>query len=81
MEKTVSWRRTPHPIVFAGVIACCAQAVCQVGIKEIYHEHWQRLFEVIPNIKVIITCRDPRDIYISLIEMRRYCQGSKLEVA
>lgn len=44
----------------------------QLGIKEIYHTHWRKLFEVIPNIKVIITSRDPRDIYLSLIEMRSH---------
>lgn len=44
----------------------------QVGIKEIYHSQWRTLFEEIDNIKVVITVRDPRDMFLSLMEMRKH---------
>jgi hypothetical protein len=63
-----------HPIqsFFRDLLPAVLLHYRQIGIKEIYHEQWARLFDAIPDIKVIVTCRDPRDIYISLMEMRRY---------
>ena len=40
--------------------------VGQVGIKEIFHEGWQAYQQAFPDMKVLVTSRDPRDIYISL---------------
>ena len=44
----------------------------QVGIKEIYHAHWRELFERVDDVRVVFTVRDPRDIYLSLLEMRKH---------
>ena len=38
----------------------------QIGVKEIRHEGWQDYLHYFPDMKVILTGRDPRDIYISL---------------
>ncbi len=40
-------------------------SISQIGIKEIHHENWESLFNTFPNMKVVLTGRDPRDIYIS----------------
>ena len=42
--------------------------VAQVGVKEIHREHWEDLADAFPNMNVIVTGRDPRDIYISLFK-------------
>ncbi len=38
----------------------------QVGVKEIRHDNWRNYIETFPEMKVVLTSRDPRDIYISL---------------
>ncbi len=38
----------------------------QVGVKEINNQGWQHYVRSFENIRVILTARDPRDIYISL---------------
>lgn len=43
-----------------------APHVSQIGVKEIRHRRWRRLFRLFPDMKVLLTARDPRDIYISL---------------
>lgn len=45
----------------------------QIGIKEISHKGWGYYLIHFPNMKVIVTGRDPRDIYISIY--RRWEQG------
>jgi len=45
--------------------------VRQAGIKEIHHERWEALVNAIPDMAVIITARDPRDIYLSLLHKSR----------
>lgn len=40
--------------------------VQQFGVKEIRHEGWRRYLRAFPGMKVVLTGRDPRDIYISL---------------
>ncbi len=40
--------------------------VGQIGVKEIRHDRWRRLFRLFPGMKVLLTARDPRDIYLSL---------------
>lgn len=39
--------------------------VSQIGVKEIDNRGWQNYFHHFPNMKVIFTGRDPRDIYLS----------------
>jgi hypothetical protein len=38
----------------------------QIGIKEIHHKHWRNVYRAFPDMKVVLTGRDPRDIYLSL---------------
>lgn len=38
----------------------------QIGVKEIRHDRWRRLFRLFPEMKILLTARDPRDIYLSL---------------
>lgn len=38
----------------------------QVGIKEIRHKRWGNVYRAFPDMKVVLTGRDPRDIYLSL---------------
>lgn len=38
----------------------------QIGVKEIRHMGWQNYVRHFPNMRVVMTGRDPRDIYISM---------------
>ena len=38
----------------------------QIGVKEIRHEAWKEYWYCFPDMKVLMTGRDPRDIYLSL---------------
>ena len=42
------------------------QEIAQVGIKEIFHGHWRRIVDGFPDTRIILSARDPRDIYLSL---------------
>lgn len=42
------------------------EQVSQVGVKEIFHDGWRGYARAFPGMKVLLTGRDPRDIYISL---------------
>ena len=48
----------------------------QVGIKEIFHANWRKLHAGFPNLRIILTARDPRDIYLSL--RGRYLAGTAI---
>lgn len=39
--------------------------VKQVGVKEIQHRGWRFYAEQFPDIRVVLTARDPRDIFVS----------------
>lgn len=47
--------------------------VSQVGIKEIFHDNWRRVVGEFPDTRIVLTARDPRDIYLSL--RSRYVKG------
>ncbi|MBD3307306.1 hypothetical protein GF339_12770 [candidate division KSB3 bacterium] len=47
----------------------------QVGIKEIRHRHWQDILQAFPNTRVVLTGRDPRDIYLSLYYKKLHIKG------
>lgn len=38
----------------------------QIGVKEIEHTGWDKYIKYIPNTKIILTGRHPKDIYISI---------------
>ncbi len=44
--------------------------VGQIGIKEINHAGGERLLEAMPRARVVVTGRDPRDVYLSLHHKR-----------
>jgi Sulfotransferase family len=48
----------------------------QVGIKEIFHANWRKMHAGFPNLRIILTARDPRDIYLSL--RGRYLAGTAI---
>jgi hypothetical protein len=50
--------------------------VAQFGVKEIFHSGWTKYHQAFPNMKVILTARDPRDIFISLY--RRHQKGNAI---
>lgn len=42
------------------------RCVSQVGVKEIGHSGWRMYLRQFPDMKIVLTGRDPRDIYLSL---------------
>lgn len=46
-------------------------SVEQIGVKEIAHEGWERYAEVFPEMRVLVLGRDPRDVYLSMLDRRR----------
>lgn len=46
-------------------------ANAQIGVKEIRNQGWENYWQHFPDMKVILTGRDPRDIYISTYYHRR----------
>jgi hypothetical protein len=50
---------------------------CLLGIKEIHHHGWEKIYQVFPEMKVILIGRDPRDIYFSLNSVARRRQKLK----
>jgi hypothetical protein len=40
--------------------------VTQIGVKEIKHMGWKNYVKHFPDLKVVLTGRDPRDIYLSM---------------
>lgn len=49
-----------------------AAHIAQIGIKEIRNDRWRRLWRFFPDMRVILTGRDPRDIYLSLHHKVKY---------
>jgi len=50
--------------------------IAQIGIKEIFHANWRAIQKGFPNLRVVLTARDPRDIYLSL--HNRYMSGAAI---
>jgi hypothetical protein len=46
----------------------------QIGVKEIRHQGWQNYLRHFPKMRVIMTGRDPRDLYISYF--RKWQRGT-----
>lgn len=49
--------------------------VRQIGVKEIFNAGWEAYVECFENIRIVLTGRDPRDIYISLHERKALGRG------
>ncbi len=66
-------RRRPGALVrgFRDTVAGpMSEHVQQVGVKEIAHSGWQHYQQVFPDMRVIVLGRDPRDIYLSMLDRR-----------
>lgn len=48
----------------------------QLGVKEIRHGGWRNYYHRFPEMKVVLTGRDPRDIYISLFYRQKSGYGT-----
>lgn len=53
-------------VLFGDLMPLLSPHVRQVGVKEIRHQGWQHYLRLFPEMKVLLTARDPRDIYLSL---------------
>jgi Sulfotransferase family len=49
----------------------CSAHFEQIGIKEITHTGWEDVSRLFPEMRVVVTVRDPRDIYLSLYHRRK----------
>lgn len=58
------------------VIDKLSGVVSQFGVKEIRHQGWESYLEHFPDRRVILTGRDPRDIYISVYHRVRQGKGT-----
>lgn len=58
------------------VIEKLSGVVSQFGVKEIRHDGWESYLEHFPDTRIILTARDPRDIYISLYHRVRQEKGT-----
>lgn len=50
------------------VLPLLYEKVAQVGVKEVKLNKWRQYKQIFPDMKVIVTARDPRDIYLSILE-------------
>ena len=60
----------------ADLLPRLAPCVGQVGVKEIVLDGWHHYIDLFPDVRVLITGRDPRDIYLSLHDRVTSGQGS-----
>ena len=51
------------------------RCVPQVGVKEIRHSGWKSYQRHFPDMKIVLTGRDPRDIYLSLHDRLKRGRG------
>ncbi len=58
------------------LVPALLRRVGQVGVKEIFHADWRRVVAPFPRVRIVLTARDPRDIYLSL--KTRYLAGSAI---
>jgi len=69
------WSGVKRPLLFRAfrkeLLPQLQQVVAQVGVKEIFHKHWRRYLRAFPDMRIVLTARDPRDIYISLYHRHR----------
>ena len=66
-------RRRPGTLVRGfrdAVVNPLSERVQQVGVKEITHTGWRHYQQNFTNMRVIVLGRDPRDIYLSMLDRR-----------
>lgn len=47
----------------------------QVGVKETQHQGWRYFKQELPSMRIVLTARDPRDVYVSLANRFRAGKG------
>lgn len=52
-----------------------ADVPAQIGVKEIRNEGWEHYLRHFPDMRVVMTGRDPRDIYLSACERNKVLQS------
>jgi hypothetical protein len=55
------------------LVPAISKKIGQVGIKEIFHAEWRRVVAGFADTRIVLTARDPRDLYLSL--RSRYNKG------
>lgn len=58
------------------LVPALLRQIGQVGVKEIFHANWRQLIGSFPRVRIVLTARDPRDIYLSL--RTRYLAGNAI---
>lgn len=53
----------------------------QIGVKEISHRRWARYDRAFPGMRIIALARDPRDIYLSVLDRAGKGAGSAAGIA
>jgi hypothetical protein len=53
-----------------GAFREAARHAIQLGVKETRNDGWRQYLRHFPNLKVLLTGRDPRDVYLSLHERK-----------
>ncbi len=74
------WSRGRRQLLLYGfrkrLVPRISRHIAQVGVKEIFHSNWRRLVEGFPDTRIVLSARDPRDIYLSL--RGRYMTGAAI---
>lgn len=52
----------------------------QIGIKEIIHSNWKEYLKYFPNIKFILTGRNPKDLYLSIYRWHHDKNGKNIKM-
>lgn len=53
----------------------------QIGVKEISHRRWRRYDRAFPGMRIVALARDPRDVYLSLLDRAAKGTETAREVA
>lgn len=70
-RKWCGWRKRRLVAGFRkDVVRPLEGKVQQIGVKEIMHDHWRSYLRQFPAMRVVVLARDPRDIYLSILERR-----------
>jgi hypothetical protein len=56
-------------------VKCVLNEFNQFGVKDLKHSKYYNIIEYFPNCKTIITCRDPKDMFASILHMRTTFKG------
>lgn len=77
-ERWLAERRRPPAVdvLRDDIVMPLTGRIGQFGVKEIHHEGWRAYRRAFPDMRIVLTARDPRDIYISLYHRQRQGLGT-----